>query len=146
MMHTVRTVSVIGKNTFKKAFFCVSETSIIRLKQGGKYLAAENRGFKMADDLCADMEMFVMKMDKVCLKLLNITKCILFCVLFTISGESMGRFTPYIPSWRRAEVPHMFSTYGKEQKKLSTTGGTEAKTSTGSGTNTEISWSQSGQG
>ena len=33
------------------------------------YVAAENRGFKMADDLCADMEMFVMKMDKVFFKL-----------------------------------------------------------------------------
>ena len=58
-----------SKNTFEKSFFHVSETSIIRLKQGGKYLAAVNRGFKMADDLCADMEMFVMEMDKVFFKL-----------------------------------------------------------------------------
>ena len=41
--------------------------SIVRLKQGGKYLAMENRKFKLVDSetACADMEQFVMTMDRV---------------------------------------------------------------------------------
>ena len=46
---------------------CFSEMSIVRLKQGGKYLAMENRKFKLVDSetACADMEQFVMTMDRV---------------------------------------------------------------------------------
>ena len=46
---------------------CFSEMSIVRLKQGGKYLAMEDRKFKLVDSetACADMEQFVMTMDKV---------------------------------------------------------------------------------
>ena len=96
--------------------------SIVRLKQGGKYLAMENKKFKLVDSetACADMEQFVMTMDKVnqlYYSFIHIANsntservevyCYFYCYMqslyglsckFCLSGENTGPFIPSILS------------------------------------------------